>query len=244
LSVAVRGVALIVAFAVVSAPHGAAAGERWVAGGFELLPLVAPRASATRAAPAPAPAPRPVCVRLCDGYFFPLPPSAAPTADADAEAACRALCPSADEALYFLPGRSDRIEDAANARGEPYSALPAAFRYRSAGAPACGCRRPGEPGLVYWRDPTLKIGDAVMTADGIVVFRGAGGGAPYGAEAFTPVDSAPLGATRRAELGALTPATPPDAPGADAPAIGEARRAASAAGGEIRFLEARAGGGG
>ena len=71
-----RGVRHRVAFALVSAPLGAAAGERAVTGGFtvggfELAPLVAPRAPATRAAPAPAP--RPVCVRLCDGYFFPLP---------------------------------------------------------------------------------------------------------------------------------------------------------------------------
>ena len=183
-------------------------------------------------------------MRLCDGYFFPVAAASGPTAQADEAVACRALCPSASVALYFLPGSSDRIEDAANARGETYSVLPAAFRYRSAGAPACGCRRAGEPGLAYWRDPTLKSGDAVMTADGLVVFRGAGGGAPYGAEAFTPVDSTPLGATRRAEFGALTPASAPDSPEADAPAIGEARRAASAAAGEIRFLEAPAGGGG
>ena len=232
-----RGFALIVAFAFASASHGAAAGERGVAGGFELLPLVAPRAPTAR--PAPPPAPRPVCVRLCDGFFFPVPASTGP--NADAEAVCRALCPATGVALYFLPANSDRIENATNAPGEPYSALPAAFRYRSAGAPACGCRRAGEPGLAYWRDPTLKSGDAVMTAEGIVVFRGAAGGAPYGAEAFTPVDAAPVGATRRTELGALTPAIAPEA---DAPAIGEARRGASAATGEIRFLEAPASGGG
>ncbi len=237
---AIKGFALIVAFAFVSTSRVAAAGERGVAGRFELLPLVAPRAPTVRAAPTPAP--RPVCVRLCDGFFFPVPASTGP--NADAEAVCRALCPSAGVALYFLPGNSDRIEDAANARGEPYSALPAAFRYRSAGAPACGCRRAGEPELAYWRDPTLKSGDAVMTADGIVVFRGAAGGAPYGAEAFTPVDSAPLGATRRAEFGALTPAIPPDSSEGDSATIGEARRAASTAAGEIRFLEAPAGGGG
>jgi hypothetical protein len=242
LSVSVRGVALIVAFAAVLTPRGAAAGERGVSGGFELLPLVAPRAPAAR--PAPAPAPRPVCVRLCDGYFFPLAASSAPTAQTDEEAACRALCPSANVALYFLPGQSDRIDDAANTRGETYSVLPAAFRYRSAGAPACSCRRAGEQGLAYWRDPTLKSGDAVMTAEGLVVFRGAGGGAPYGAEAFAPVDSTPLSATRRAELSALQPASAPDWPEDHAPAIGEAPRAASAAAGEIRFLEAPPGGGG
>ena len=183
-------------------------------------------------------------MRLCDGYFFPVPASAGPTAEADAEAVCRALCPSAGVALYFLPGHSDRIEDAANARGEPYSALPAAFRYRSAAAPACGCRRAGEPGLAYWRDPTLKSGDAVMTADGVVVFRGGGGGAPYGAEAFTPVDSAPLGATRRAELGALAPAMRARRARSRRPGDRRSARAASAAAGEIRFLEAPAGGGG
>lgn len=231
----VRGFALIVALAFIAAPIGAVAGERKIPGGFELLPLVAPRPAAVR--PSPAPAPRPVCVRLCDGFFFPLPSSAASAADA--EGVCRALCPAANVALYFLPANSERIEDAANARGEPYAALPTALRYRSAAAPACGCRRAGEPGLAYWRDPTLKSGDAVMTADGVVVFRGAAGGAPYGAEAFTPVDAAPLGATRRTELGALAPAM---AAGIDAAAIGEARRAASAAAGEIRFLEAPAGG--
>jgi hypothetical protein len=242
LGVCFRGVAIVVAFGFVSPPLGVAAAERGVAGGFELLPLAAPRAPAVRALPAPAP--RAVCVRQCDGYFFPLSAASGSTPDADQEAACRALCPSTGVALYFLPGHSDRIEDAANARGESYSALPAAFRYRSAGAPICSCRSDGEPGLAYWLDPTLKTGDAIMTADGIVVFRGAVGGAPYRAEAFAPVEAAPISQSRRAELGALTPASAPNAPEADAPTISEARRAAGAAPSEIRFLETPAGGGG
>jgi len=237
--VAVRGVVLFLAFAFVSA-HNAAAGERRIASGFELMPLDGPRAPAVHARAAPQP--RPVCVRLCDGFFFPVPASAAP--NADTEGVCRALCPSAGVALYFLPANSDRIEDAADARGEPYSALPAAFHYRSTGAPACGCRRAGEPRLAYWQDPTLRSGDAIMTPGGIVIFRGAVGGAPYGAEAFMPVDSAPVGATNRAEFGGLKPSIAPDAREGDAPAIGEARRAAGATAGEIRFLQAPAGAGG
>ena len=47
---------------------------------------------------------------------------------------------------------------------------------------------------------------------------------PLRRRAFTPVDSAPLGATRRAEFGALAPAIAPDAPEVGAPTIGEARR--------------------
>jgi hypothetical protein len=240
--VVVRGVGRLVAMAFILAPHGADSGERRFAGGFELLPLVAPRAPAAQTPVAPQPQPRRVCVRLCDGFFFPVPASAAP--DADTEGVCRALCPSAGVALYTLPANSDRIEDAANGRGEAYAALPTAFRYRSAGGPACACRRAGEPGLAYWRDPTLKSGDAVMTANGIVVFRGAVGGAPYTAEAFIPVDAAPLGATKRAAFGAMTPAASPDLSGGDVSAIGEARRTASSAAGEIRFLETPSGGGG
>ena len=238
---AVRGAALLVVFAFVSAPNGAAAGERKIAGGFELLPLVAPRAPASHAPRRASSRGQSACgCATASSFPFLRRPRRMPTR----RASVAALCPSAGVALYFLPANSDRIEDAANARGEPYSALPAAFRYRTAGAPTCGCRRAGEPGLAYWRDPTLKSGDAIMTADGIVVFRGAAGGAPYGAEAFTPVDSAPLGATRRAEFSALTPAIAPDAPDGDAPTIGEARRAANAAAGEIRFVEDPAGGGG
>ena len=237
---AVTGVARLVAFAFVLAPLGADSGERGFAGGFELLPLVAPRAPVVQT-PA-APQPRRVCVRLCDGFFFPVPASTAP--DADTENVCRALCPSAGVALYTLPASSDRIEDAANGRGERYSALPAAFRYRTGNGPACGCRRVGEPGLTYWSDPTLKSGDAVMTAGGIVVFRGAVGGAPYTSEAFVPVDSAPLGATKRAEFGAMTPTTSSDSSEGEAPAIGDAPRTASSAAGEIRFLTAPSGGGG
>ena len=205
---AVRGVALFVAFAFASAPYGAVAGERRSRADSNCCRW------SRRALRPPARPPRRAAaglreaVRRLSSFPFPRPPGRTRTRRPPV-----ARCvPRRASHSISCPANSDRIEDAANARGETYSALPAAFRYRSAGAPACGCRRAGEPGLAYWRDPTLKSGDAVMTADGIVVFRGAAGGAPYGAEAFTPVDSAPLGATRRAEFGALTPAIAPDAP--------------------------------
>ena len=232
---AVRGAALAVALIAVAAPIVAAAGEGGFSARVELLPLLPPPA-AKRASPPSAPASQPVCVRLCDGFYFPLPPAATPIGDA--EGVCRAVCPAAATAVYYLPGRSDRIEAAADAGGALYTALPAAFRYRAAATPGCGCRQNGDPGLAYWRDPTLRPGDAIMTPSGVVVFRGAVGGAPYRAEAFEPVDAAPLGATRRAELGALRPADAADeAASAGSGGIGEARRAAGAAG-EIRFVDA------
>ena len=122
------------------------------------------RAPPNRARPPPAPASRPVCVRLCDGFFFPVPASAAPIADA--ESVCRAVCPAAGVALYYLPAtlRSDRRRPPTRAASPiPPCRPPSAIAPPA--TPACGCRRAGEPGLAYWRDPTLKTGDAVMTAE-------------------------------------------------------------------------------
>jgi hypothetical protein len=227
--------------------------EGAAAAGFELLPLVAPRAAPAHVVTAPAPAPRAFCVRLCDGYFFPLPSASGPFAAGQEQADCRALCPAASVALYHLNGAADQIAEATSANGEPYAALPTAFRYRAATPLACGCRRAGVAGLDYWRDPTLRSGDAVMTSEGVVIFHGVADGAPYSRADFAPLDGAPVGSLQRSNLSALTPASAPqsaseeDAATGRAPGHGieEARRVGgAAAGGEIRFLAAPSGGGG
>jgi hypothetical protein len=231
---------------------GAATHERAGAAEFELLPLTAPRAAVARVVSAPAPAARAFCVRLCDGYFFPLPSASGPFAAGEEEANCRALCPAASVALYHLSGAANEITEATSASGEPYAALPTAFRYRAVAPAACGCRHAGEAGLDYWRDPTLRSGDAVMTSEGVVIFHGAGGGAPYSRADFAPLDGAPIGSLQRAGLSAFAPTSPPQSAVDEDPAarrtsgqgIEEARRAGAAAAGEIRFLAAPAGGGG
>jgi hypothetical protein len=112
-----------------------------------------------------------VCVRLCDGYFFPLSPSAATPG-----AACDSLCPDAPTQVYYRNG-SDRIEDAISASGQPYSALPVSLRYRRTSDNTCACHR-AAVAYAPLRDQTLRPGDAVMTPAGFVVFNGAEGGAP------------------------------------------------------------------
>ena len=115
----------------------------------------------------------PVCVRLCDGYFFPLPVAAG---DGDsAAAACGGLCPDAATEVFYRNG-SDRIEDAISARGQPYSALPASLRYRAGADKTCACRR-GVAAYAPLSDATLRPGDVVMTPAGFAVFRGREGGA-------------------------------------------------------------------
>lgn len=82
---------------------------------------------------------RVVCVRACDGYFFPL-----PTNRRDgAEDMCQALCPNTQTLVYFMSG-DGAIERAGNREGKPYTELPTAGKYKKSFDPACSCRKPGE----------------------------------------------------------------------------------------------------
>ncbi len=82
-----------------------------------------------------------VCVRTCDGSFFPVSYSGGRT-DTLGEV-CQALCPNAEMALYSFPF-GGTIEEATSASGQPYSNLPSAGRFEKSFDPNCSCRRPGE----------------------------------------------------------------------------------------------------
>ncbi|WP_160310516.1 DUF2865 domain-containing protein [Microvirga vignae] len=82
-----------------------------------------------------------VCVRSCDGGYFPL--DSQPKGRESAAALCRALCPSAQVMVFHAP-REGGIEDAVSENGEPYMKLPNALRYRKAYDPSCSCKKPDE----------------------------------------------------------------------------------------------------
>lgn len=142
---------------------------------------------------------RPVCVRLCDGAYFPVSNVARATDD---EAICRGLCPDADTAVYLEPKRSDDIADAVSKTGHPYSELPTALRYRTAFDATCVCHRDVAPHYSLAEDSTLRKGDVVMTSNGPTVFDGAAS-LPHRAGDFVALTEARLPAKRRVELQAL-----------------------------------------
>jgi hypothetical protein len=82
-----------------------------------------------------------VCVRTCDGAFFPVSYIGAPSVAL--EQACRLLCPHADVALYSFPF-GGTIDEAVSPTGEPYSYLPNAGKFKQTYDPACSCRGPGQ----------------------------------------------------------------------------------------------------
>ena len=86
---------------------------------------------------------RTLCVRSCDGFFFPVSSRAAPSDFARDERTCRMMCPGTGTELYFHAAEGQESEDMVSARTRlPYTEMPNAFVYRNANAPmskACGC---------------------------------------------------------------------------------------------------------
>ena len=82
---------------------------------------------------------RAVCVRKCDGGFFPVSYAAGSEDSAGLTALCTALCPNAQANVYTYGGGAD-IESAVSLTGQAYRALPAAFRYRTTFDSTCTCK--------------------------------------------------------------------------------------------------------
>ena len=78
-----------------------------------------------------------VCVRTCDGFFFPL--STSPAGGNTAAELCQASCPNAETVVYRMPFAGD-IEEAVSERGKPYVQLANASRYKKELVSSCGCK--------------------------------------------------------------------------------------------------------
>lgn len=116
---------------------------------------------------APAGTYRTVCVRACDGFYFPISYSTVPSRFATDAQACQRLCPAAQVTLYTYHNPGEEIEQAVSVEGAPYTALPNAFRYRKEIVQGCSCRPAGETWAQALHNAddstTLENGDIVVT---------------------------------------------------------------------------------
>ena len=104
------------------------------------------------------------CVRACDGRYFPI----ATSGNQSKAASCSSLCPASETRLVF----GSNIDSAVTDNGKPYSELPNAFRYRDELVAGCTCNGKGPVGLAEVKiedDPTLRRGDIVVGADGLML---------------------------------------------------------------------------
>ncbi|MBR0958002.1 DUF2865 domain-containing protein [Bradyrhizobium japonicum] len=104
------------------------------------------------------------CVRGCDGRYFP-----AQGSDAESKAqSCKSFCPASETSLVY----GSNIDDATTESGKSYFDLPNAFRYRNEIVAGCTCNGKDPVGLAQVKvedDPTLRKGDIVAGAGGLVV---------------------------------------------------------------------------
>lgn len=84
-----------------------------------------------------------ICVRACDGGFFPISYSARRANLEELSELCRAQCPNAEVTLYTRSPWRD-VETALSIDGQPYSDHPNAMKFAKTFDPSCACKPPGK----------------------------------------------------------------------------------------------------
>ncbi|MGL4635730.1 MAG: DUF2865 domain-containing protein [Beijerinckiaceae bacterium] len=171
-----------------------------------------------------------VCVRMCDGYYFPLHVRNASLRD-EGDGICQSLCPASEMKVFMMPGS---IENAATPEGERYTEIPNAFRYRKSYDPGCFCRKPGETwaesraAVLNPEEGSGKPGFGVLNADPVVEEE------PFPLRGMTPV----AGKSRKKQREELFGNRPPpeEILPPPPPAEAEGARIVAADQGEVRDL--------
>ena len=88
---------------------------------------------------------RTLCVRTCDGYYFPISFSTVRSRFATDEMICRSRCPDTEVALYVHRNPGQESDAMVSLAGEPYIALPTAYKYRKQYDSSCACGQIAAP---------------------------------------------------------------------------------------------------
>jgi hypothetical protein len=146
---------------------------------------------------------RTVCVRSCDGGYFPISFATVPARFPDDEKTCKSLCPAAEATLFTYRNPGEDISQAVSINGQPYSSSPNAFRYRQEFNPSCSCKAAGQT----WSDALKSIDDkAAAEQQGDIIVT------EESAKKMSRPLAAPAAATKKGAAPAGTTANTP-APG-------------------------------
>src|SRR6202000_1447662 len=105
---------------------------------------------------------RTLCVRSCDGAYFPISFATVPARFADDKKTCKALCPAADASIFTYRNPGEDMNSAVSLNGQPYSSIPNAFAYRQKFNPTCSCKAAGQT----WADALKNIDDKSTAQQG------------------------------------------------------------------------------
>lgn len=108
---------------------------------------------------------RTVCVRTCDGFYFPVSFATTQARFADDEKTCKSLCPASEAQLYSYRNPGEDINQAVSISGQPYPSSPNAFKYRQAFDASCSCKAAGQT----WSDALKTIDDKAAIEQGDII---------------------------------------------------------------------------
>jgi hypothetical protein len=109
-----------------------------------------------------------LCVRTCDGFYFPISYSTLQSRFAEDAQTCQRMCPASEVALYSHRSTGEDVNQAVSASGRLYTELPSAFAYRKQFNPSCSCKAAGQTwaeALKQLDDQTVERGDIVVTTE-------------------------------------------------------------------------------
>lgn len=112
---------------------------------------------------------RTICVRLCDGYFFPVSFGGSEGRLGRDQTTCSTACPGAR--LFYSRTHSDDIDDMVDLNGQRYSRLPNANLFRTQYVESCKCKPHAweeaavERHRIYALEDRRRKGDRSVTAE-------------------------------------------------------------------------------
>ena len=97
-----------------------------------------------------------LCVRTCDGFYFPISFATVPSQFAADEATCQSMCPGGRAELYTHLNPGEDATQMVSLSGQPYTALPNAFRFQKEYDKSCTC---GSASSVAIQGPIQNFSD-------------------------------------------------------------------------------------
>jgi hypothetical protein len=113
---------------------------------------------------------RTLCVRTCDGYYFPMSSASSPSDFERDQANCQSSCPGTEVQIYYHRAGQESEAMRSGLSGQPYADLPTAWLYKQTGTPSpagctCGVARNDGPrnfSIVAGNPPPPAVSEPVM----------------------------------------------------------------------------------
>jgi len=119
---------------------------------------------------------RSLCVRTCDGYYWPISFSTSSRFFERDTKICEASCPGQPVQLYVHRNPGEWSDDAVSLEGKPLAQMPNAFAYRAVFKRECGCGKPNATLLATnaappGQGPSTPVAASVPLSEALSAFR-------------------------------------------------------------------------